>query len=60
MGRRFERTLFRDVGPNCLDDFTAGRHHAKGGQGSAVDHRFPVDEDFVLAISAVNHLDIDA
>jgi hypothetical protein len=47
------------MGANGLDDLSSGRHDAECCESSTVDDGLTIHEHFVLAVAAVDHVDID-
>jgi hypothetical protein len=47
------------MGANSLDNLSLGRHDAECCESSTVDDGLTIHEHFVLAIAAVDHVDID-
>jgi hypothetical protein len=44
---------------NSLDNLSSGWHNAEGCESPTVDNGLTIHEHLVLAISPVNHVDID-
>ena len=47
------------MGTNSLDNLSSGWHDAECCESSAVDDGLTIHKHFVLAIAAVDHVDID-